>query len=59
MIECQTIHKSVKSNVDYIQPKHKRLTQKLRVDYSRFEKNTITISCPLNPKRLRGDNNGI
>ena len=54
MIECQIIPKSVKSNIDYIQPKRKRLTQKSRVNYPRFEKNIITISCPLNRKRLRG-----
>ena len=59
MIEWQIISKSVKGNVDYIYPKRKRLTQKSRVDYPRFETNTIAISCPLNRKRLRGKNYGL
>ena len=59
MIECQIISGGVKSNVDYIHPKRKRLTQKSRVDYPCLKTNTTTISCPLKRKRLRGNNNGI
>ena len=58
---CMTYYKFkpeiVICNVDYINPRRERLKQKTQTDYTIF--NYLSISCPLNRQRLRGNSYGI